>query len=452
MAGTMERGHRRRDRVAPVPAVLRFAGVGLVVVVALGFGVTVLMRGAGTDEALHNARDFAGMVGQGIVAPELSDALMAGDPAARGVFDRVVRDRALRDPVVRVKLWSADGQIVYADEPRLIGLRYPLRADEKRIVERGGVAAELSEVDAAENRFERGRGELLEVYQRVTAPGGQRLLLEIYLRYSDVASSAERIWIGFLPYLVGALAALWITQVPLAWSLARRLRAGQRERESLLEHAMDAATEERRQIAADLHDGVVQDLVAMQYQLRTVAARLPLADANADAGANADADYVRSSLQHAARTSGSSARALRTLAVEIYPPDLHEIGLPQALSDLVGKARAHGIEGELSVSDHLKIDERTEALVFRATSEALRNVVRHASADRVRVDVSNGNGAVRVVVEDDGCGFDPGSTVATDGHLGLRLLEDLVAEAGGTLEVESSANVGTRVRVAVPAR
>ena len=430
MAGTMERGHRSRDRVAPIPAVLRFAGVGLVVVIALGFGVTVLMRGAGTDEALHNARDFAGMVGKGIVAPELTDAVVAGDPAARGAFDRVVRNRALRDPVVRVKLWSADG----------------------RIVQRGGVAAELSEVDAAENRFERGRGELLEVYQRVTAPGGQRLLLEIYLRYSDVASSAERIWIGFLPYLVGALAVLWITQVPLAWSLARRLRAGQRERESLLEHAMDAATEERRQIAADLHDGVVQDLVAMQYQLRTVAARLPLADANADAGANADADYVRSSLQHAARTSGSSARALRTLAVEIYPPDLHEIGLPQALSDLVGKARAHGIEGELSVSDHLKIDERTEALVFRATSEALRNVVRHASADRVRVDVSNGNGAVRLVVEDDGCGFDPGSTVATDGHLGLRLLGDLVAEAGGTLEVESRANVGTRVRVAVPAR
>ena len=169
--------------------------------------------------------------------------------------------------LVRVKLWNADGTIVYSDEPRLVGTHYTLGADEKAAFSSGKIEAEVSDLSKPENQYERSQGKLLEVYLPVETPSGKPLLFEAYYRYGLVSSNGSQLWRSFAPIALGALIALELVQIPLAYSLARRLRQRSAERELLLHQALEASDVERRHIASDLHDGVVQDLAGVAYAL-----------------------------------------------------------------------------------------------------------------------------------------------------------------------------------------
>ena len=118
-------------------------------------------------------------------------------PAALERLDRLVQERVLSERVVRVKLWTRDGRIVYSDEPRLIGAMYPRGDDEIEALRSGETHAELSDLTRPENRFERGEGKLYEVYTRVRTPNGTPLLFETYQRSSALTSSGREIWLPF---------------------------------------------------------------------------------------------------------------------------------------------------------------------------------------------------------------------------------------------------------------
>ena len=121
--------------------------------------------------------------------------------------------------MVRVKIWNEQGQILYSDEPRLIGEVYNLDEDKREAFTSGDGYAEVSTLDGEENRFERNYGKLLEVYLPVRSTRGQPLLIETYQRYSSVAASGRRTWTAFAPVLLSALMMLELIQVPLARSL-----------------------------------------------------------------------------------------------------------------------------------------------------------------------------------------------------------------------------------------
>ncbi|MEA2445088.1 MAG: two-component system, NarL family, sensor kinase, partial [Thermoleophilales bacterium] len=247
---------RRRASNSIAGAVMQFAITGTVAVLLLGFVAVELLRNTGTSEAIRDAKRVARLAGDGIVAPNVTPALERGDPRAIAAMDQMIRRGVLSDSVVRVKLWDARGRILYSDEHRLIGSRYPLRPDEYASLRRGSADAEVSDLARPENRFERPHKKLLEVYLGIKPPSGQPLLFEAYQRFSSISASGQRLWQRFLPALIGALALLELAQIPLAWSLARRLQRGQREREGLLRRALDASDIERRRIASDLHDSV----------------------------------------------------------------------------------------------------------------------------------------------------------------------------------------------------
>jgi signal transduction histidine kinase len=145
-------------------------------------------------------------------------------------------------------------------------------------------------------------------------------------------------------------------------------------------------------------------------------------------------------------------RELRTLLVDIYPPNLHQSGLAAALEDLVAPLAAGGIAIELDVPEGLELPSRAEALLFRVAQEAVRNTLHHAGAERVAVHVSTARGRARLEVRDDGAGFVVSDVLARmrDGHLGLRLVAGLAHEAGGRLDVTSARGEGTTVTVEVP--
>jgi signal transduction histidine kinase len=378
-----------------------------------------------------------------VIVPNLTDALVDGDAAAIRRMDQAVTGKVTTGSLVRVKLWTPEGRIVYSDEHRLIGASYPLAMDEQEVLRDNTVAAELSDLDAPENRFERDQGRLLEVYLPVPTPGGQTLLFETYSRYSSVTANAGAMWRQFVPITVGALLLLTLLQLPLAWSTARRLDASLRERERLLRRAVEATDTERRRIARDLHDGVVQDLAAASFAL---------VGATAQARARGHGGEAEA-MEGGAKALRRGIRSLRTLLVEIYPPSLHRAGLPAALRDLLDPLAGRGIEVELDVPDSVEVGDEVAELVFRVAQEAVRNVAEHSAAGTVDVRLV-ATDTVALTVADDGIGFDVARLADTPagGHVGLLLLQDLARTAGGSLEIDAAPGCGTRLRLEVPAR
>lgn len=427
---------RRHRRVVAV-VVAQFALAGLTALVIVGLAVSVASQRIGQREAIVDVRAEALSKAQAVVEPGLSDDLLAVDAEAAEALDVLVRREVLDGTLVRVKIWRRDGTILYADEDRLIGSRYQLGGEELDALDDGRVEAEVSDLSAPENRYERPAGKLLEVYLPLRTPDGTPVLFEAYFRYDAVEESGDRVWRSFAPITLGSLVALQLIQIPLAWSLARRLRSRQQEREQLLSRAIGASEQERRRIAQDLHDGVVQDLAGVSYALA--------------AGARRERPTTDAELTEAADTVRAAVEALRTLLVEIYPPDLAEEGLGPALADLVGRVHAAGLVTEVDTAALApELPLAVAGLVYRTVQELLRNVVAHAGATTVRLTAGSSGEQVWAEVVDDGRGFEPGAGTATAGHFGLTGLADLASSAGGRLVVSSAPGAGTTARLEVP--
>jgi len=424
-------------------SVTQFVLAGLAAVVLISAGTIYVVRRNATTEAIRNARDIASIDGHAIAEPVLDNGVFSGDPASLRRVDTVVHERILSDRVVRVKVWTPEGHIVYSDEPRLIGQTFDLGAGERGALRTGKVAADLSNLDEPENRFERPYNKLLEVYVPIKTTGGQPVLFETYLRYSSIAESGRHLLGAFAPVMVGGLLLLFLVQVPLAWSMARGLRQRQEEREQLLQRALDASEAERRRIARDLHDGVVQSLAGVSYSLAAAADRIE---------SGTDGAAVVGALRQAATDTRRSMRDLRSLIVEIAPPNLHAEGLDNAVGELIAPLAAEGVETTVDIDEAAATTPAAQALLYRVAQEAVRNVAAHAQATRLSVSLARENGHARLVVADDGLGFSPDrlSQRREEGHLGLTLLTGLVAEAGGRLVVDSTPGQGTRLEADVP--
>ncbi|HET7488560.1 MAG TPA: ATP-binding protein [Acidimicrobiales bacterium] len=438
-----EAGAVRSGRRLVALQVGQFAAAGLVALAIVAVATSIASRRIGEREAISDARTTTVIRAQEVVTPALSDGVLHGDPDALARLDEVVQKDVLDASLVRVKLWRGDGTIVYADQPALVGTRWALGPDERRSVATGRIDAEVSDLTKPENRYERAYGKLLEVYLPVRTPAGEVLLFEAYYRYGLVASNGRRLWRSFAPISLGGLVMLGLVQLLLAWSLARRLRHRLEERERLLRRTLEVSEIERRQIAGDLHDGVVQDLAGVALALSAATRRPP--DSTADGRVIAEsAEAVRGSI-----------KSLRSLLVDIYPPDFAEVSLESALADLLARAADRGVATHLSAGGLVDpVPDAAARLVYRVAQEGLRNVVDHAGATTVTVSARTEGAGVSVEVSDDGQGFD--TTVLAErqaaGHLGLTAMRGLVADAGGTLVVQSAPGEGTVVRATVPCR
>ena len=425
-------------------AVGRFVLGSVLALAVIVVGGYLALRHVTIQEAQRDTRDRVLVEGRLVEAAGLTDGILRRDPAALARLDDVVLGQVLAGSIVRVKLWAPDGTILYSDEPALIGRRYPLGEDERELLRTGGAQAEVSDLRNPENRFERPAGKLLEAHTPIRTPGGEQVLFEIYERFSSVDAAATRLLRALAPPLVGGLIVLLLIQVPLAWSMARRLQRGHEDRERLLTSAVEASAQERRHIAADLHDGVVQDLAGVAFGLAPLVA---------DADQRGDAEQA-GVLRAAIDRLRQGVRDLRTLLLEIHPPNLESAGLPAALSDLLSPLASAGLQTRLDVApETARGPGPHDALVYRAAREALRNVREHAGASSVIVGVSPAAGGGTLLrVTDDGRGFADADRRRreADGHVGLRLLGDLAARAGGHLEVRSQPGHGTTVELEVP--
>lgn len=425
----------------PASAVASFLLGSVVVLVVVLIAAFIAMRSVALDEARRDTGERVVGLATLVEAVGLDDGLARGDRSAIERMDRLVSRRVIGGSLVRVKIWSADGTILYSDAEELIGERYELGGEELEVITEGGREVEISDLSKPENRLERSEGRLMEAYTRVQASDGTPMLFEIYQRFSSVTDDGYALLKRLAPGIVGALILLVILQVPLAWSLAQRLRRGAEERASLMTYAVDASNLERERIAADLHDGVVQDLAGLAFGLAPATATAEREGRTEDAAV----------LRDTSRRLQQSVRDLRTLLVEIHPRNLETIGIDAALRDLLSPLSARGIQTELHVDGHLTTD--VAEVLYRVGLEAVRNAAEHAQPRHVavRVDTPPGSGG-RITIQDDGQGFDAQrrADAQRDGHVGLTLITTLVERAGGRLDVTSMPGDGTRVTAEVP--
>jgi signal transduction histidine kinase len=434
-------------------ALAQFALSGIAVLIAVGTIGALALRHVARDEALRDARALTAALSRGVIEPAITPDVVAGDPDAIRRLDRLVRGRVLSpnptkpedSSIVRIKIWARDGRIVYSDKPELINKRFTLPDDLREAMDERKTSADVSDLGRPENRFERDQGRLVEVYEPMGVVGShQEVLLEAYHPAGDISAASGRILKSFLPVALALLLAVALAQLPLAWFLDRRVRADERERERLTRAAGDALETERRRIAAELHDGVVQDLAGVAYELQAAADRLP--------SGNGHDPELGSALRRGAGVCRASMRALRSLLVDLYPSERREQGLDAAVEALARPLRDRGVDVAVDMELAGALPNGTAELVYRAVQEALRNVDRHAAARTASVALRDDGAAVTLVVEDDGRGM-TGDNLREQhaaGHMGLALLADGVAARGGSLSIESEPGTGTRVEVSLP--
>ena len=188
------------------------------------------------------------------------------------------------------------------------------------------------------------------------------------------------------------------------------------------------------------------------HQAGTSFALSGLARDVAGGSTTATSQQLSTELERLASAVRTSLLALRSLLVEIYPPQLDGHGLGAALQDLVASAEQGGVDVTLRVDGASSMSEQSTALVWRTAQECVRNATRHGDPSEldITVNVAGSPPVATLVVSDNGRGFDPNGEAPPD-SFGLRGLRDLAREADGTLTVDSAPGRGTSVTLEVPA-
>lgn len=204
--------------------------------------------------------------------------------------------------------------------------------------------------------------------------------------------------------------------------------------------ALQAAEDERQRIARELHDDTAQRLAALLMRLRV------LRGVEEAKRREELLDDLRDELLE-------TADAIRRIARGLRPPALEEMGIVTAIRSLARSVlETHGLEVEIDAPfPDPRLRPEAELALYRIVQEALSNVVRHAEASRARVSFVLDDAAVVALVEDDGCGFDPGNgREQGGGGLGLLGMGERARHVGGRVDIESAHGRGTRVRVEIP--
>jgi signal transduction histidine kinase len=205
---------------------------------------------------------------------------------------------------------------------------------------------------------------------------------------------------------------------------------------------LHAQEEEQRRIARELHDEVGQTLSAVKMELTVAGRRLE----RSGGGANLLADALFS--------VDSALRAVRDLSHLLHPSALDDLGLVAALeSQLADFGRRYGIDVDFAHDGfERRRGDEIERAVYRIVQEALTNVARHARARAVQVRLSADSSVCRVVLEDNGIGFDVADAEQPGRRRGLGLLgiRERISQLQGTVQITSGQSGGTRIEVRLP--
>ncbi|HEY7431638.1 MAG TPA: GAF domain-containing protein [Streptosporangiaceae bacterium] len=404
------------SRVAPLPADTeeRLASFTELAAIAIASAqARTELRGFAEEQAA--LRRVATLVARGAPPEEVFDAVAAEAgrvlPAATTVLARYDPDGAT---VVTVGTWSGTGVV-----PAPVGTRTDLggRNVSTLVFETGRAARIDGYADFSGPLGNVARGVNLQAAVGVPVSVGGRLwgvMIVASVREPLPADTEARL--ADFTELAGTALANTEAQAALVGSRARIVAAA------------DAA---RRRIQRDLHDGAQQRLVSLALQLRAVQATLP-----------PEAAKAAQQVDDVAAGLADALEELREIARGLHPAILTQGGLRPALQAL---ARQAAVVVRLDVQVAERLPDPAEVAAYYAVAEALTNTAKHARASAAKVEVTAGEGMLRVSVRDDGCG---GATFGCGS--GLVGLKDRVEALGGRLSLDSPPGAGTVLDIVLP--
>ncbi|MDQ2676629.1 MAG: ATP-binding protein [Actinomycetota bacterium] len=215
--------------------------------------------------------------------------------------------------------------------------------------------------------------------------------------------------------------------------LRRRLAEAEAElevRKQFVAQVMEAEDRARLRIAELIHDDALQSLLAANQDL-------------------IEAAPGREQVTRAHEVVSGTIAQLREAMVALHPVTLQQGGLEQALSAVARQAERQSADLSVSVDLDPAALGRNDELVLAISRELLANVARHSHARTARVGIRGGDGAIEMIVTDDGAGMEPSRrrVALAEGHIGLASVAQRVEANGGELRFESTPGSGTRVSV-----
>jgi signal transduction histidine kinase len=383
--------------------------------------------------AVDNARLYAAAEGRraeleravaGLEATVAISRALGGETDLARVLELIVkRARALVDArALVILLREGDDLVVVATAGELKaghrGLRIPLRGTVAEHALRTRVAERIGDVQARMGPVVTALGS--DAATALVAPLVFRgHALGVLQAYDRAAEGPE--FTSDDDTLLQSFAACAATAVATAQSVER----------ARLEQSVEAAEQERRRWARELHDETLQSLGAVRLMLSG-------ALRSGEAG---------EAVEHAVDELQNTIEDLRGLITELRPAALDELGLGPALESLVERvAVSSDVDVELTVElgeeAGARLAPELESAAYRIVQEALNNAIRHSGATHIAVEVAVEAGELSVVVRDDGQGFDPDQSGNGFGLLGMRERVDLVS---GELTVDSAPGEGTAI-------
>jgi len=451
--------------------VLRFAVASLIAFVLVATGALyLLVRNARERAELVGAR-HATFVGQSVLAPVFDgvdlDRPVTGAPYRRAAA--AVRQRVLSDGLaVRVKIWRPDGTIVFSDEPKLVGKRFPEESSELKEVAEGGLEMGISDLDEEENEFERDLADtLFYTYAPLrTRPDGPVVAVaEIYQDYSFIQDDIDAVVRRVAVIVVGGLVVLYALLLPIALRASRELRRRNERLGELLEREQQTVAE-LRDLARKKDDFVSAASHELRSPLTSILGSLAtLRQPDVASDRVARDEFLIAAERQAKRLERLVANLLTEAHLEEpRPVEIAEVDLGEA---------ARTVADELGATDRVSFDlpERPVRTDRRRIVEVMRYLLDNAlkyspEGSTVTVAASVEDGELRLRVTDEGPGIDAAeraviferfhqvdqsSTRAHDGlGLGLHLAKELAEQLRGRVDVDSTPGRGSTFTVTVP--
>lgn len=240
-------------------------------------------------------------------------------------------------------------------------------------------------------------------------------------------------------FLAAGIATYFILKQRKMEAEARLQQEMNAQQEKAAQDVLDAEERERRRIASDLHDGVGQTLSAALLNLNYLYNGI-------NEGKAADLQIVDNALAMVR----SSYQEMRSISHQMMPNALLKAGLAASIKEFLDVIDGKDIKVHLSVSGlSERLDQRLETVLYRAVQEAVNNVVKHARASRLTIQLMKDGEGVSVTIEDNGMGFDASRLDDASG-IGLKNIRSRVAMLQGSVEVDAALGRGTAVVIFIP--
>lgn len=222
----------------------------------------------------------------------------------------------------------------------------------------------------------------------------------------------------------------------LELAFLRMMRRLEAERRRSSNAALTAQEEERARVARDLHDQVNQSLTGVLLRLEATRSEAP--------------PELAPEIEETSRLAHQAMDELLTVARQLRPTALDDLGLRAAIAGLVEELDPAGVSADFSCQDDPSgLDPDIQLVIYRVSQEAIGNAVRHSGASSIEVTLARRDDSFELIVTDDGSGFS--FDQATSG-LGLGGMRERAILVGGELDIESRSGHGTTVRLTVPIR